>query len=104
MTSKNTSRIVELAETITKSVDKIQGALSEKGLPSPSFDEDSKYVLPAEAHVVEAQGQVLDAAGELYDLLLDPFTLLFRHGGVGDTFFCLQQPLTNMLMHTGIAQ
>lgn len=93
MTSKNTSsRIVELAETISKSVAKLQGALSEKDLPSPSFDEDSKYVLPAEAHVVEAQGQALDAAGELYDLLLDPFTLLFRHGGVGDTIFCVHNP------------
>jgi hypothetical protein len=78
---------VELAGIISSAVDKIQGVLSEKGLPQPSFDEDSKYVLPAEAHVVEAQGQALDAAGELYDLLLDPFTLLFRHGGVGDALF-----------------
>lgn len=88
--SNNTSRIVELAGIISSAVEKLQGALSEKGLPSPSFDEDAKYVLPAEAHVVEAQGQALDAAGELYDLLLDPFTLLFRHGGVGGIPFMLK--------------
>jgi hypothetical protein len=90
MTSNTTSsRIVELAGIISNAVNKIQGVLAERGLLQPSFDEDSEYVLPAEAHVVEAQGQALDAAGELYDLLLDPFTLLFRHGGVGDTFFHL---------------
>ncbi|CRG83980.1 O-methyltransferase 7 [Talaromyces islandicus] len=102
--SNNTSRLVELAGIISSAVDKIQGALSEKGLPQPSFDEDSNYVLPAEAHVVEAQGQVLDAAGELYDLLLDPFTLLFRHGGVGDALFPMLNDLNGHLHNNMVCQ
>ncbi|KAF3404734.1 O-methyltransferase gsfB [Talaromyces pinophilus] len=70
---------MELAAVISHAVEQIQGILSEKQLPSPSFHENSPYVLPPEA--VGYQGKVLDAAGELCDLLVDLFTLLFQHGG-----------------------
>jgi hypothetical protein len=77
------SRIMKLAAVISHAVEQIQGILSEKQLPSPSFHENSPYVVPPEA--VGYQGKVLDAAGELCDLLVDPFTLLFQHGGVSSS-------------------
>ncbi|KAH8646476.1 S-adenosyl-L-methionine-dependent methyltransferase [Tricladium varicosporioides] len=74
-----TPRILELAGTITASVAKIQQVLTEKGLPSPSFDEDAMQSLPLEAS--DAQDAVLDATAELYDLLMEPMGLIHGHGG-----------------------
>lgn len=79
--STTTARMIELAATISNSVAKLHEILSAKGLPSPSFDEDAPTSLPKEAS--DAQDAVLDATSELHDLLLDPLSLLFQHGGVG---------------------
>ncbi|KAM4056184.1 o-methyltransferase [Hirsutella rhossiliensis] len=72
------SRIVELAATISTSVAKLQQMLSDRGLASPSFDEEAtNNRLPNEAH--DVQDAVLDATAELHDLLLEPWALLFKH-------------------------
>lgn len=82
MTSnQSTSRILQLADTITTSVAKIQEVLTAKNLPSPSFDEDGPQLLPQE--VSDAQDAVLDATAELRDLLTEPMTLIHGHGAVG---------------------
>lgn len=70
-----TSRIVQLAATISLSVAKIQNALDEKGLPSPSFDENAP---PLPGIISEAQSVVLDATAELHDLLTDPMSMIHR--------------------------
>ena len=76
-----TSRIVQLAETITRSVSEIDKVLLERSLPSPSFSERLPIgYLPKE--VSDAQNSVLDATSELHDLLLEPLHLIKRHGAV----------------------
>ena len=76
----NTSRILELAAAINKATETIHKTLVDKGQGTPSFDPDAAQVLPAE--LTEAQDAVLDATAELHDLLLGPFNLLYRYGGV----------------------
>lgn len=76
------SRIVELADTIQKSVAELQNVLDSKGLPAPSFDEDaSPDPLPSEAQ--KAQDAVLDATAELHDILLEPTALVLKTISVG---------------------
>jgi hypothetical protein len=71
------SRIVELADTIQKSVAELDNMLKSKGLPAPSFDEDaSPDPLPSEAQ--KAQDAVLDATAELHDILLEPTALVLK--------------------------
>ena len=67
--SSSSPRIVELASKIQSSVIQLQSILDAKGVPSPSFDENTPDRLPREA--TEAQDAILDATQELYDLLLD---------------------------------
>lgn len=73
-------RIVELAQSILDGVTRVETVFSDKGLPFPSFDEDAPDSFPLEAF--DARDVVLDASAELYDLLLDPFTLMFKRGSV----------------------
>lgn len=81
MTSKESlSRILKLANTISVSVSNIEGVLSAKGIVSPSFDEDTSFNIPLELNA--DHDAVLDATAELHDLLLEPFNLIHRHGGV----------------------
>jgi hypothetical protein len=81
MTSnEGVSRIVELANAISKSVASIQKTLDAEGSPSPSFDEDSSFHLPLETS--KDRDILLDATAELHDLLLEPLNLIHRHGGV----------------------
>ncbi|KAH8897336.1 S-adenosyl-L-methionine-dependent methyltransferase, partial [Thozetella sp. PMI_491] len=77
--SKTLSRMVQLAASITASVAEIQEFLSAHDIASPSFDEDAPLSLPRE--VSAAQNVVLDATAELHDLLLEPMSLLYLHGG-----------------------
>lgn len=71
------SRIVELADTIQRSVTELDAVLRLKGLPTPSFDEDaSPDPLPFEAQ--KAQDAVLDATAELHDILLEPTALVLK--------------------------
>lgn len=75
------SRISQLSKVISESVGEIDTILTTKGLPSPSFDEDSLAFIPDEASSVA--DKVLDAAAELRDLLLDPLNLVYKYNGVG---------------------
>lgn len=58
----------------------IHNKLADDALPFPSFGVDASTSLPEE--LSQDQDVVLDATAELHDLLLEPLTLLFRHGGV----------------------
>ncbi|ROW02484.1 hypothetical protein VMCG_06063 [Cytospora schulzeri] len=92
----STTRILQLAETISTSVARIQEVLTSKDLPSPSFKEDALSSLPREA--TDAQNAVLDATAELRDLLImDPMLLIHGHGGHNNSL-CQQA-----IAHFGIA-
>ncbi|KAI1078170.1 sterigmatocystin 8-O-methyltransferase [Whalleya microplaca] len=81
-------RIIQLAQTISTSVAKIDAALAANGFPSPSFDEDAPVgYLPSE--ISGAQDAVLDATAELQDLLLEPLHLIKKHSGSNNSV-CLQ--------------
>ncbi|OAG01873.1 putative Sterigmatocystin 8-O-methyltransferase [Paraphaeosphaeria sporulosa] len=80
MTSRESfSRIVQLARTISESVDKIEEVLVAEGIESPSFDEDATFNIPLK--LSPQHDAVLDATAELHDLLLEPLNLIHRHGG-----------------------
>lgn len=73
-----TSRIVQLAQTISESVSKIDHVLSTRGLPAISFDEDLPVgYLPKD--LSHARDLVIDATAELHDLLLEPLHLVKEH-------------------------
>lgn len=77
----STSRLVQLARTISDSVSKIDDVLSSQGLPPLSFDEDVPVgYLPDE--ISHARDMVIDATAELHDLLLEPLHLIKTHSGV----------------------
>lgn len=78
--NQSNTRIQQLAEIISASVNKIQASLTAQNLPTPSFDEDAPPTLPLE--LSNAQDAVLDATAELRDLLTAPMTLIHSHGGV----------------------
>ncbi|KAH9883976.1 O-methyltransferase-domain-containing protein [Xylariomycetidae sp. FL2044] len=73
--SDSSTRIVQLASTISETVIRIDEMLKSRAHPSPSFDEDAPN-LPDEA--LEMQSVVLDATAELHDLLLSPMALLLN--------------------------
>jgi hypothetical protein len=75
----SSSRILELAATISKSTAIIQDHLTSRNLPSPSFSPDAES-LPEE--LAQAQDAVLDATSELHDLLLPSFGALHMSGNV----------------------
>lgn len=59
----------------------VQSALDAKNPPSPSFDEDAATSPPLD--LADVQDRILDASAELHDLLLQPISLIHKHGGVG---------------------
>lgn len=85
MSNQSNTRIQQLAEIISASVNRIQASLTEQNLPTPSFDEDAPSTLPLE--LSGAQDAVLDATAELRDLLTEPMTLIHSHGGVNSPTF-----------------
>ncbi|KAF3763274.1 S-adenosyl-L-methionine-dependent methyltransferase [Cryphonectria parasitica EP155] len=87
MATTQSSRISQLAATISESVARLQEVLSTRGLQSPSFDEYAQFSLPQEAW--DVQDAILDATAELHDLLLDPLVLIREHGGHNNST-CLQ--------------
>ncbi|PHH75739.1 hypothetical protein CDD82_4305 [Ophiocordyceps australis] len=88
MASKESrSRIVQLANNILTSVSKIDEFLSEKGIESPSFNEDASFDMPLE--ITPDQDIVIDATAELHDLLVEPLTLIHKHGGHNNSV-CLE--------------
>ncbi len=83
-------RILQLANTISASVANIHQVLAAKGIPPPTFDEDSVFSSPAE--IAKDQDAVLDATAELHDLLLEPLNLIHRHCGVGESSSDYESP------------
>ncbi|KAH9897437.1 sterigmatocystin 8-O-methyltransferase [Xylariomycetidae sp. FL2044] len=77
-----TPRIVELAEKIASSVAELQQCLSDQGVESPSFAEDSPPTLPSD--VSHIRDDVLDATAELHELLLEPLMLIYKFAGVAN--------------------
>ncbi|KAI0173479.1 sterigmatocystin 8-O-methyltransferase [Hypoxylon sp. FL1284] len=83
MASPNSApRIVALADKISSSVAELQELLSAQGVPSPSWAEDNPESLPADA--ADLQDVVLDATAELHELLLEPFSLVFRNAAISN--------------------
>ncbi|KAK0712212.1 sterigmatocystin 8-O-methyltransferase [Apiosordaria backusii] len=83
-----TTRIIQLAQTISKSVARINEILLAQGLPTPSFDEDAPAnYFPGE--VSNARDAVLDATAELHDLLLGPLHLVKTQAGSNNSV-CMQ--------------
>lgn len=80
-------RIEQLVATISNSVSKLHELLSSKGLPPPSFDENTRFALPDAA--IDYQDSILDATAELHDLLLDPMILIREYGGHNNSI-CFQ--------------
>lgn len=81
MASPNSSpQIVALADKISTAVAELQGLLSAQGVPSPSWAENNPECLPA--NVASLQDTVLDATAELHELLLEPFSLVFKFAAV----------------------
>lgn len=82
MASPNSSpQIVALADKISTAVAELQGLLSAQGVPSPSWAENNPECLPA--NVASLQDTVLDATAELHELLLEPFSLVFKFAAHG---------------------
>ena len=75
------SRIIELAQEISKHTSFIDDALSARGLSKPSFDFDSLVEFPPDLN--PSYDAVLDATQELHDLLLAPMSLIQRKSSVG---------------------
>ncbi|KAI1443297.1 sterigmatocystin 8-O-methyltransferase [Annulohypoxylon stygium] len=73
----STSRLLQLATLIHESVAKLEEALSTKGFPSPSFDEDAPQQFPRDT--VDVRDTIIDCAAELQDLLLGPLEILYRN-------------------------
>jgi hypothetical protein len=81
MTSRESlSRIIQLARTISASVDEIERVLVAEGIEPPSFEEDAVFNIPLE--LSSHKDTVLDATAELHDILLEPLDLIHIHGGV----------------------
>lgn len=97
MTSnQSNTRIQQIAEIISSSVNKIQAILTAQNLPTPSFDEDAPSTLPLD--LSDAQDAVLDATAELRDLLTEPMTLIHSHGGVSSPTLEVKPLATDGLM------
>ncbi|KAL7622165.1 hypothetical protein AAE478_007668 [Parahypoxylon ruwenzoriense] len=73
------SRIAELAATVATHTHRIDKYLSEKGLPTPSFDADGPKDLGLPPDIEQSRSLVLEASQELNDLLQGPRDLLFNH-------------------------
>lgn len=71
------TRIAELAASVQENTVKVDEYLRSKGLPCPSFDEDSPLDFGIEDEDIKKARQVaLDSSLELHDLLGGPEMLL----------------------------
>ncbi|KAK8115789.1 S-adenosyl-L-methionine-dependent methyltransferase [Apiospora sp. TS-2023a] len=83
MTSyQDTPRIVELAAQISASVSEMQKRLSDQGVPSPTFGEESPPSFPADMYSLRSE--ILDATSELNELLTEPLMLIFKFAGISN--------------------
>ncbi|KAI1098865.1 putative O-methyltransferase [Jackrogersella minutella] len=73
------SRIAELAATVATHTQRIDGYLSQQGLPYPSFEANGPSDLQLPPDIEQSRGIVLEASQELNDLLQGPRNLLFNH-------------------------
>jgi len=74
------SRILELANEISKFTSIVHNHLVSQNLPFPSFSPDFTEPFPEE--LAEAQDAILDATAELHDLLIPPISALHINGNV----------------------
>ncbi len=67
------TRITQLAALIEENTAKVNDCLQNKGLPSPSFDEDGPVDFGIESEDIRnARVTALESSLELHDLLLGP--------------------------------
>lgn len=72
-TTTSTSRLIELAATITRETEKLDRYIKESGAPEPSFDVDGPLNFPQlEEEVKRAREEVVRATKELGDLVTGP--------------------------------
>ncbi|RYC57523.1 hypothetical protein CHU98_g8684 [Xylaria longipes] len=97
MANPSTSRLSQLAVSISESVAKLEGILSALGEPSPSFDEDAPTLLPR--NTVEVRDLIIDCAAEIQDVLQGPLDLMYRHGSVSNSppFQFSEEPCTGLM-------
>ena len=70
--ASSSSRILELASTISENTTKIDQYLTAKGIPHPSFEINSPASLELPESLQASREAVLDANTELSELLLGP--------------------------------
>lgn len=69
----STSRLIELAATITKETEKIDKWIKESGSPAPTFDVDGPLNFPkVDEEIKRAREEVMRATKELGDLVTGP--------------------------------
>lgn len=73
------SRIADLAAAIATHTSQIDGYLTEKGLPYPSFDVKAPVNLALSPDIEKSRCAVLEASQELNDLLQGPKDLILNH-------------------------
>lgn len=76
----STSKIVELAALISKSVTVIDQHLEANGLAKPSWDVDAPRELPQNDEISAARDAVLSATTDLRNLILGPAEALLVLG------------------------
>lgn len=72
-TMASTSKLIELAATITRETEKLDKYMKEKGLPAPSFEPDALLNFPKlDGEMKKAREEVVRATKELGDLVTGP--------------------------------
>ncbi|KAK0105630.1 hypothetical protein ONS95_004160 [Cadophora gregata] len=72
-TMASTSKLIELAATITRETEKLDKYMKEKGLPAPSFEPDAPLNFPKlDAEAKRAREEIVRATKELGDLVTGP--------------------------------
>lgn len=72
-TMASTSKLIELAATITRETEKLDKYMKEKGLPAPSFEPDALLNFPRlDGEAKRAREEVVRATKELGDLVTGP--------------------------------
>ena len=72
-TMASTSKLIELAATITRETEKLDRYMKENGLPTPSFEVDAPSNFPKlDGEIKKAREEVVRATKELGDLVTGP--------------------------------
>ncbi|KAI0554399.1 sterigmatocystin 8-O-methyltransferase [Xylaria curta] len=78
MDDTSTSRLTQLAASISEFVARLEKILSARGVLSPSFDEEAPTSLPKDT--INVRDMIIDCAAEIQDLLQDPLDMIYIHG------------------------